>query len=121
MLVNYHFVFLQDNVQYTADAVINLIHENYDDIFANCVFEKGWTVEHAKVYYYQLKKIADYLLEHNLEEDLFVSLFSDFGFCPQPLEDTQNFCGGNGRMIAIDYKGDLYPCLRYRKDGLAFL
>ena len=108
----------QDNVQYTADAVINLIHENYDDIFANCVFEKGWTVEHAKVYYYQLKKIADYLLEHNLEEDLFVSLFSDFGFCPQPLEDTQNFCGGNGRMIAIDYKGDLYPCLRYMESSL---
>ena len=32
---------------------------------------------------------------------------------PQSKEDNENWCGGLGLMIAIDYKGDIYPCMRY--------
>ena len=108
----------QNSVQHTSAAVINLINEGYDEVFANCVFEKGWTIDHAKVYYNELKKIADYILDNDLEEDIHVSLFCDFGYQPQPLEDNQNFCGGDGRMMALDWKGDLYPCLRYMESSL---
>ena len=27
-------------------------------------------------------------------------------------------CGGNGRMISMDYKGDIYPCIRYMESSL---
>jgi uncharacterized protein len=40
------------NIQYTKDAVVGLIESGYDDINLNCVFEKGWTEEHATVLYY---------------------------------------------------------------------
>lgn len=30
----------------------------------------------------------------------------------------QNFCGGDGNMLAVDYKGDLYPCLRYMESSI---
>ena len=35
-----------------------------------------------------------------------------------PREDDANWCGGNGQMIAVDYKGDIYPCLRYMESSL---
>jgi hypothetical protein len=33
-----------DNINYTFDALTNLINNGYKDIVFNCVFEKGWTV-----------------------------------------------------------------------------
>ena len=32
--------------------------------------------------------------------------------------DCQNWCGGNGEMLAIDYNGIWYPCLRYMPSSL---
>ena len=105
------------NIMYTSDAIINLIDEQYKDIFANCIFEKGWNIDHAKIYYYELKKIADYILANDLEEELYFSIFS-FSYSPQDISENQNFCGGNGQMIAIDYKGDVYPCIRFMESSL---
>ena len=48
--------------------VDNNIFKSMDNINLNCVFEKGWTLEHAQIYYHQLKALADYLLEYNLED-----------------------------------------------------
>lgn len=107
-----------DNIIYTSDAIINLINEGYTIIFANCIFEKGWTLEHAKIYYNELKKLADYILENDLEDYIYFSIFQSFNYQPQPLERNENFCGGNGKMIALDYKGDLYPCLRFMESSL---
>jgi uncharacterized protein len=33
-------------------------------------------------------------------------------------EDNENWCGGTGSMIAIDWKGDIFPCLRYMESSL---
>ena len=47
-------------------------------------------------------------------------MFNKDNFCP--LEDTEdnnkNWCGGTGEMIAVDYKGDFFPCLRYMETSL---
>jgi len=40
------------NIKYTKDAVIGLIDSGYEDINLNCVFEKGWTEEHATILYH---------------------------------------------------------------------
>lgn len=106
------------NIDKAYEAVTNLIDLGYEEIFLNCVYEKGWTVEHAAILYQQLKKIADYLIDNNLFDKIYLSIFDDAGFCPMTIEDNQNWCGGTGSMLSCDYKGDLYPCIRYMESSL---
>lgn len=40
-------------------------------------------------------------------------MFTEYCGKPHNENDNQNYCGGLGLMIAVDYKGDIYPCLRY--------
>ena len=107
-----------ENIQYTYEAVKSLIEEGYDSIFLNCIFEKGWTNEHATILYHELIKLADYILMNNLEDKVYVSMFEKIFFRPKEPSDNVNWCGGNGRMIAVDYKGDIYPCIRYMESSL---
>ena len=107
-----------ENIQYTCEAVKNLISLNYKEIFLNCVFEKGWENKHATILYYQLKELADYIIDNNLEDDLYISIFEKDFFEPLSKESFENWCGGNARMLALDWKGDIYPCLRYMESSL---
>lgn len=107
-----------NNIKYTCDAVMGLIEQGYKDIFLNCVFEEGWTEEHATILFHQLIELADYLLENNLEDKIYLSIFEETAFHPMPRDDTQNWCGGNGAMISVDWKGDIYPCIRYMESSL---
>lgn len=107
------------NIQYLSEAVIDLLDkQNYTAINLNCVYEEGWTYEHATTMYYQLKEIANYFIANNWYEQKSISLFESSFFRPKDISDTQNWCGGNGRMIAVDYKGDIYPCIRYMESSL---
>ena len=107
-----------EHIQYMSDAVINLINENYNTIPLNCIFEKGWTNEHAAILYQQLKILTNYILNNNLEDKIYISMFEETFFHPKDITDDQNWCGGNGRMMAINWKGDIYPCLRYMESSL---
>ena len=84
---------------------MNLIH-------ANCVYEAKWTYEQASVFYDELKKMADKLLEPT------VSLFDEAFFRPLPPEENSNWCGGDMKMLAFDPAGIAYPCLRYMSSSL---
>lgn len=106
------------NVMYTSEAVKSLIETGYDVIHLNCVYEEGWTVEHAKILYGQLKELADYMIEGGLTDKLYVSMFEQNFFRPKAEDDIQNWCGGNGKMISVDWKGDIYPCIRYMESSL---
>lgn len=106
-----------DNINYTFLALVNLWENGYNYIHANCVYEKGWTIEHARVLYNELKKVADYLLNNHLEKIKGTSILN-LDLSQQKNISDQNFCGGNGNMLAVDYKGDLYPCLRYMESSI---
>ena len=106
------------NIQYTCDAIIGLINQGYEEILLNCIFEKGWTNEHATILYYQLKQLTDYLFSKNLENKIYISIFEENNFHPKKIEENENWCGGNGFMLAIDWKGDIYPCIRYMESSL---
>ena len=106
------------NVNYVFEAVIGLIDKGYTEINLNCVYEEGWTVNHAKILYEQLKLLADYLIENNLQDKIYLSIFERNFFRPKDPNDIQNWCGGNGAMIAVDWKGDIYPCIRYMESSL---
>ena len=106
------------NVMHTSKAIRGLLDSGYKEIHLNCVYEEGWTVEHAKIFYAELKKAADYIIENGLFEDVYVSIFEQAFFRPKDPNDCQNWCGGNGEMIACDWKGDIYPCIRYMESSL---
>ena len=56
------------NINFIFPALVSLWENGYAYIHANCVYEKGWTIEHARVLYTELKKVADYLLNNHLEK-----------------------------------------------------
>lgn len=107
------------NVNFVYEALISMIENGYKQINANCVYEEGWTVDHAKILYDQCKQIADYLIDKNLVDDIYISLL-DKDMCGRPLteDDNQNWCGGTGLMLGVDWKGDIYPCLRYMDNSI---
>lgn len=99
----------------------NMVDLGYDEINANCVYEKGWTPVHATVLYDQMKRISDYFLEQNFdfERDFFCSLYNEDFFQPKDPDDLQSWCGGVGNsMIACDPQGRIFPCIRYMESSL---
>ena len=105
-----------DNINFTYEAITNLIELNYQSIFVNCIFEKGWNINHAKILYQELKKLIYYILINNI--NIYISIFEENYFHPKLISDIENWCGGNGKMIALDYKGDIFPCLRFMESSL---
>ena len=111
--------FCPDNINFLCNAFISLINEGYTMLPGNCVFEEGWTYEHANIFYNELKKIADYLIENNLYDKINISFFDEEYFQPMDENNNQNWCGGVGcSMLAIDSKGDIFHCIRYMKSSL---
>ena len=111
--------FAPENIEYAYDAIVNLISLGYKIIHCNPIYEDKWTSEHPKIYYRQMKKIADYLLDNDLYSEVFVRLFEDNICSPVDLKhNNRNYCGSTGSMLALDYKGDIYPCVRFMKSSL---
>ena len=69
--------------------------------------------------YYQLKNLADYLIDNNLYKDIYVSFFIEDDCQPVPEDDNENWCGGiHNTMFAIDNNGLLYHCIRFMDTSL---
>lgn len=100
------------NLAIFADSVRHLaLEEGVDTLHCNCVYEEGWTPEHARELYRQLKDVSDMIRENGL--DTYVSILDWEAGNHLPDTETQNWCGGNGRMLAFDVDGTILPCLRY--------
>lgn len=99
------------NLIFVYVALKHYLDSGAQHIHANCVYEEGWTIEHAQEYYRQLKKLADYKLENYPEVEL--SIFNEDWYRPNDPSNNDRWCGGNGAMLACDTEGKLYPCLRY--------
>ena len=107
------------NISQMNRAIKHFISLGYINIFANTVYEKGWDVEHAKIFYSQLIDMADYMLDNDLEEQIYLSLFVESIGQPKEESDNDTWCGGVGNaMLAMDPDGNLYPCLRYMPSSL---
>lgn len=108
-----------NNVTYIFNAIQNLIALGYVSIQLNCIYEEGWTIEHARILYQELKKVADWLLDNDAFRKYRISMLNADMFKPMKASETQNWCGGacNG-MLAFDYKGRAFPCIRYMGSSL---
>lgn len=107
-----------ENVTWVFEAFKNLYHLGYDMIHANCVYEKGWEVKHAVILYDQLKKVADYIIDNDLEEKIVFTMFGQDDCQPMLPEDNDNYCGSTGCMLACDPDGQICPCIRFMKSSL---
>jgi len=107
-----------DNIVYLTEAVESLIENDYKEIMMNCVYEKGWETKHATIMYNRLKELVDWLEENNHLHDVYISMFEETIGQPKPETELQNWCGGTGLMLAMDYKGDMFPCIRYMENSL---
>lgn len=98
------------NLDMVEEAILHFIGKS-KTINANCVFENVWEKKHATELYYQLVHVADYMLEHDLQDEVYISILD------QPSGDRytehKTWCGGSGLMLCVDPRGDLYPCVRY--------
>lgn len=112
-----------DNVQYVFEAVKNMYENGFKYIHINCVFEEGWADEAVTKLYYEGKKIVDWMKKENIEEDIYISPLSleksyqsiDPYHCP---DDNHNWCGGTWAMLALDWKGDIFTCIRFMDSSL---
>lgn len=107
-----------ENIRYTARAVQSILENGYRVLNLNCVYEEGWTPEHAAILYHELKAIADFIFERKLLDEVHLSIFSEIFFRPKKEDDLENWCGGTGKMLAVDYTGAIYPCVRYMPNSL---
>ena len=107
-----------ENLQKMDEGIISLFEEGYNYVYCNCAFENIWSLEDSSLLYKKLKILADYLIDNNLE------LLKGSSILTLDLDNNQqnnepgNFCGGTGKMLAVDYKGDYFPCLRYMGSSL---
>ena len=109
-----------ENINYMHKAMMHMIDLGYKEINSNCAYEPEWSIEDAKIFYEQGKKIAQDILDRNLdlERDYYIAIFDETFFKPKDEDDLQNWCGGNGVMIACDWDGEIYPCIRYMEMSL---
>lgn len=107
-----------ENLEHVYDALVHMVELGYTEINANCVFEEGWEQKHATELYVQMKRFADYLIDNDLQDKIYCSLFEEMFFKPMPEEMNDNWCGGTGVMLSCDPDGYLYPCIRYMESSL---
>ncbi|MCM1215394.1 MAG: radical SAM peptide maturase, CXXX-repeat target family [Lachnospiraceae bacterium] len=101
-----------ENISHLFESVVDFINHDMTSINLNCVFEEGWQPKHALIEYQELKKLADYILENNLEH-LYISIFNERPEDRSPKTSDGNFCGGTGSMLSMRPNGQFYPCIRY--------
>lgn len=107
------------NVQYLFGAVKNLRESfAFSGVYANCVYEPGWTIGHARTLYEQMKLLADWMIQSEAYRDFFCTLFNERTGKPLDPEDDENWCGGTGSMLCFTTEGNITPCLRYTRFNL---
>jgi len=111
--------FSVDNIHMLYDAIKHLISIGIKTIHANPVFEKGWKIKHAEIYYDELIKLANYILNNDLENKVDVNLFTQNIGKPMDERENSNWCGGTGAMLGIGFDGSIYPCARYFPTALS--
>lgn len=111
-----------ENLLFLSESIISLLKMGYCNLLLNPIYEHKWNITEARLYYQELKKIGDYILSNNLEDQVNLNVLDKNLFHPLSLKNKDNYCGGNGAMLAIDWKGDLFPCLRYMESsGVSYI
>lgn len=108
------------NVKYVAKGLINMLSLGFIYININCIFEKGWQLSDAQELYNQMNIVSKYLIDNNLNNKVYIAFFDLDKYKPIDNEMAKhNWCGVSSKsMLAFDYKGDMYPCIRFMESSI---
>ncbi len=106
--------FASDDLPLLYESILYLWSIGIKEVNANVVFENVWKDGDDEIFEAQLKKLADYMIEHRVYEDgCYTSLFEEYVGNPYLKEDMDKTSCGAGKMLALAPNGNLYPCIRY--------
>lgn len=106
------------DIPYISESVLHLFSLGIKGVNINVVFENVWNEGDDKIFENELISLADTIIDNSLYEEYTCSFFMENIGKPIDIKkDNQNWCGA-GKMLAIDSKGNFYPCLRFAKYSL---
>lgn len=106
------------DIPYISESVLHLFSLGIHQVNINVVFEDVWQEGDDLLFENQLIHLADEMVDNAYYQDFACSFFSELIGKPlDPELDNQNWCGA-GRMLAVDAKGNLYPCTRFAQYSL---
>lgn len=101
------------DIPYIAESVLHLYSLGIKNVNINVVFENVWKEGDDALFENQLIQLADSIINKDLYHDYSCSFFSDIIGKPlDPERYNENWCGA-GKMLAVDAKGNFYPCTRF--------
>lgn len=108
-----------DDLPLIKESVLHLWALGIKEVNINCVFEDVWQEGDDLILEEQIRQLADHILKHRLYVDHQCSFFQEgLGNFLDPVQETNNWCGA-GMMLAVDGKGNFYPCVRFAGYSLA--
>lgn len=108
-----------NDIPYIKESVLHLWKIGIKYVNINVVFEDVWEKGDDKKFEDQLIQLADIILNEKLYIGRTCSFFRrGIGMPIDVTIDNQNWCGA-GKMLAIDYKGDFLPCIRFADYSLS--
>lgn len=99
-----------DDLAFIKESVLHLYGLGIKHISINVVFEDVWKDGDDLILEGELIALADAIIREGLFREHTCSFFNET--IGQKRMDNNNWCGA-GRMLAVDYKGDFYPCHRF--------
>lgn len=99
-----------DDLRYIRESVLHLYGLGIKHVSINVVFEDVWKDGDDAILEDELMGLADAIIDGELFTEHTCSFFSET--IGRPRTDNNNWCGA-GRMLAIDPRGDFYPCHRF--------
>jgi uncharacterized protein len=94
-----------DDLPYIKDSILQLWEMGIHVVNCNVVFENVWKKDDEVVFEGQLVSLADVILQKGLFSE-------NLGKPLNSITQNENWCGA-GKMLAVDYNGDFYPCIRF--------
>ncbi len=105
--------FAHDDLIHLKDSVLSLYGLGIKNIPANVIFEDDWQEGDDLILENQLRELADHIIDNGLWNEFNCTMFSDSIGSPLNEDNLKhNWCGA-GKMLAVDYQGKFYPCVRF--------
>jgi uncharacterized protein len=99
-----------DDIPYIKDSVLHIWGLGIKEVNINVVFENAWKPGDDELFEEQLVSLADEIIKKKLYENYSCSFFNKtIGY---PYNQNMNWCGA-GKMLAVDFTGNFYPCIRF--------
>lgn len=102
-----------EGIHCIKESVLHIWGLGINEVNMNVVFEDVWQEGDDIRFEKQLMELADHILDKQLYIGHYCSLFRErLGRPMDPVCENQNWCGA-GKMLAVDCRGNFYPCVRF--------